>query len=762
MPSSSCLADLYQANQYHVREASGCLLVGFKADTVSFIVKEVRNMSPLEKADAEALYAELQVLGRIYGCRQFRIVAYGGYRKEALEFELYGLAVSDSRYVDSLASNRHVELFSHNEAAYRAIEAGFQTHRIGAVVQATGTGKSFLIARYIAEHADDRVLVIAPNITILNEIRCAAERRYGNSESSIVYCTFQALARARSLGNQAWLPLANHILIDEFHHSGADVWGEAIREIIEANPQARVLGTSATPIRPEGMIDTVDIYFEGNLFYELTLPAAWHYGILPVPLLVQSVYGLEEQLDKLQRALDRSGCMPFRRNYIQKKLDTARVDFKNSLGATELIRRFLPQEVRKLLVFCRNKADLRQMVPEVIGWLSAAGREVEVFEIHNDRSERENVRTLEAFRKTGEKLHILFSINMLIEGLHVEGVDAAIFLRRTESYVVTLQQLGRCLKAGSGRQPVILDFVNNLSGKSVYDVLASDFERLSVLRAPYGFEGISDFRVTGFFSDIHQRVEEILAQLEPWQLMYDRLLAYRATEKDWPSATEGKLGMWCHTQRIVRRRGALSVERIAQLDELGFEWEQQDSMWLKQYRILKGFYQQQGRWPKRGEGGLGAWCNTQRQARKNGRLTKERIRWLDAIGFIWEYDWEKEWYKQYNELLRFESVHHRFPKTTEGRLGSWCVTQRKMRRRNELNEERIRLLDAIHFPWSTESVWMENFNRLKAFRAAEGRWPTSREGTLGSWCFVQKRLFRKGILLAERLKKLKEIGFDLT
>ena len=61
---------------------------------------------------------------------------------------------------------------------------------------------------------------------------------------------------------------------------------------------------------------------------------------------------------------------------------------------------------------------------------------------------------------------------MLIEGLHVEGVDAVLFLRRTESYIVTLQQLGRCLDAGAGKQPVVLDFVNNLSGKSVYDVMA--------------------------------------------------------------------------------------------------------------------------------------------------------------------------------------------------------------------------------------------------------------------------------------------------
>lgn len=141
------------------------------------------------------------------------------------------------------------------------------------------------------------------------------------------------------------------------------------------------------------------------------------------------------------------------------------------------------------MVFCRDKDELHAMVPEVTGWLEKAGFTVYVFEVHNGRTERENEKTLSFFRKDTGKVNVLFSINMLIEGLHVEGVDAAIFLRRTESYVVTLQQLGRCLKAGSNYRPVILDFVNNLSGKSVYNVMSCDLERLSSIPGPRGVKG---------------------------------------------------------------------------------------------------------------------------------------------------------------------------------------------------------------------------------------------------------------------------------
>lgn len=746
------LLALYHAAHFYATESEGYLLVGFRADTVSFIVKEIWNGAPFTQPEVETCYADFQRIGELYGCRHFRIVAHGGYLPEALAFELHGLTVCGEDYLESLASGRHIELFSHNEAAYRAIEAGFREHRMGTVVQATGTGKSFLIARYIVSHADDRILVIAPNVTILGEIKQAI----GLKLPGVTYKTFQAVVRSGE-GEQA--QAYDHILIDEFHHFGAEVWGGAVQDIIEKNPGARVLGTSATPIRPEGMIDTVDVYFEGNVFYELALPQAWYYKILPVPVLVQSVYGLNSQLEKLQQTLDRLDCTDKRRKELQRKLDAARVDFSVTLGAPQLVKQFLPASVRKLLVFCRDKEDLRQMLPEVMGWLKEAGLEAVSFEVHNGKSEGENSRTLKAFRRETERLHVLFSINMLMEGLHVEGVDAALFLRRTESYVVTLQQLGRCLKAGSNRKPVILDFVNNLSGKSVYDVMARDMERMSVVRSPKDFEGVSHFEVTGFFSDIQKRVSEILAELEPWQIMYERLLEYRVTEKDWPSVTEGKLGLWCHTQRMSRKRGALQDERIQKLEAIDFEWEQQDSRWMRTFEEVKAFYAEKGTWPKRGESALSVWCNTQRQARRNGKLTKERIRKLEGLDFLWKQDLDSDWRDNYNELKTFQAKHKRFPKASEGSLGAWCCTQRKSRKQEQLSDDRIQKLDAIGFIWSPDEVWEKNYEQLILFHTKKFRWPTSREGTLGSWCFVQRKAYKKGQLSDERIRKLEAIGF---
>lgn len=746
------LRDLYLSYHYFVTEESGCLLVGFKEDSVSFVVKELWNEEAIGLQEVDRLYTEMQRVGEMCGCNQYRILAHGGYLPEALSFELHGLTVSDESYLKSLESGRHIELFSHNETAYRAIEEGFKKNRIGAVVQATGTGKSFLIARYITNYSEDKILVIAPNVTIISEIK----KVVGDRVPSVTYRTFQSLCLRREMTKNI---KADHIIIDEFHHFGAEVWGKAMQEVIDMNPEARVLGMSATPIRPEEKMDTVEIYFKGNLFHELTLSMAWYYRILPVPILVQSVFDLNDQLEKVQSQLNKSGCTDERRQRIQEKINFARLDFRSSWNASELIRRYLPREVKKLLVFCKDKEDLKNMVPEVSGWLREAGFETETFEIHNGQSYRINEKVLKDFRKETGKLNVLFSINMLIEGLHVEGVDAAMFLRRTESYVVALQQLGRCLKAGSEGHPVVLDFVNNLLGRSVYDAMSREMAYHPALRSPKTFKGFTEFQVTGFLSDIRARVDDMLAELDAWPVMYERLVEFRNRLERWPVAGEGKLGNWCNTQRIAKKKGTLSGDYIQRLNQIGFEWEVQDNRWLQCFEELKQFILKEGRCPKRGEGKLNTWCNTQRQARKKGMLSEERVGLLDSIGFWWEQNLDQLWQENWQEVLSFYQNNHFWPKSQEGKLGAWCSTQRKARKQGMLSSDRIKQMDAEGFIWTVDEKWQENYEQLKRFYQENHRWPTARENKLGSWCFVQRRSLKKGELSPARKELLDNIGF---
>ena len=67
--------------------------------------------------------------------------------------------------------------------------------------------------------------------------------------------------------------------------------------------------------------------------------------------------------------------------------------------------------------------------------------------------------------------------------------------------------------------------------------------------------------------------------------------------------------------------------------------------------------------------------------------------------------------KNYEELKSFVRKYRRFPKSTEGNLGGWCHTQRKMRKQGKLPNDRRLLLDKIGFVWSAEQVWQGNFEQ---------------------------------------------------
>ena len=63
-----------------------------------------------------------------------------------------------------------------------------------------------------------------------------------------------------------------------------------------------------------------------------------------------------------------------------------------------------------------------------------------------------------------DHLKLLFCVNMLNEGLHVNDIDGVIMLRPTISPIIYLQQLGRALSVGHNEHPLIFDIVNNSLG----------------------------------------------------------------------------------------------------------------------------------------------------------------------------------------------------------------------------------------------------------------------------------------------------------
>jgi hypothetical protein len=65
--------------------------------------------------------------------------------------------------------------------------------------------------------------------------------------------------------------------------------------------------------------------------------------------------------------------------------------------------------------------------------------------------------------------------------------------------------------------------------------------------------------------------------------------------------------------------------------------------------------------------------------------------------------WEA-WKKTYDELVDYLKVNLFWPPSKGETLGKWCTTQRTLWRREQLDEERFKLLNDIGFIWHPPNV----------------------------------------------------------
>lgn len=105
------------------------------------------------------------------------------------------------------------------------------------------------------------------------------------------------------------------------------------------------------------------------------------------------------------------------------------------------------------------------------------------------------------------------------------------------------------------------------------------------------------------------------------------------------------------------------------------------------------------------------------------------------------------------------------------RLGEWVLRQRRVRKQRKLSAERERLLETLGFSWSVVGkepahLWEAMFEALAAFERRFGhcdvppQWAEDR--TLGAWVARQRRAYAQGRLASERAARLVQLGMSFA
>ncbi|GFH60152.1 hypothetical protein CTEN210_16628 [Chaetoceros tenuissimus] len=167
------------------------------------------------------------------------------------------------------------------------------------------------------------------------------------------------------------------------------------------------------------------------------------------------------------------------------------------------------------------------------------------------------------------------------------------------------------------------------------------------------------------------------------------------------------------------QKGSLTDERFEALQSINFTFEtnyryadRQDLRdWEKEFLELQRYYNERGTSVVPASHPSYSWSELQRneykkwQQKKNSLITKERIKLLNSIGFLWRSD-DAEWYLNYQTMKEHYDVHgsidlHEIDDISL-RVGEWTEKQISLESTNGLDEKKKNLLQDIGIVFDTK------------------------------------------------------------
>ena len=467
-----------------------------------------------------------------------------------------------------------INLKKHNEKAYQKIKDMLKETDRAAVVHPTGTGKTYIALKWI-EETSGKTIYVAPSNHILSQVKEDVEKAKESGEISdeqykrykeVKYVTYTSLMELSKMESGY-----DNIIIDEFHRCGAPEWSKGVDRIIKQSPNAKILGMTATPIRAVDNKDMADAIFKGNVASEMTLEEAVAEGIIEAPIYINGIYSLQEEIKRAESNIEKISNEEAKKE-LRKDIEEAKRHLEQVEGLDDIFAKYAGDKKEgKYIVFCNDINDMHKKMQESNKWFEKVG-ETRIYEVSYRKSDKLNEDTIKRFKEEGEKINLLFSVDKLNEGVHVDGIDGVIMLRKTGSPIVYTQQLGRALSVGNEGTPIVFDLVNNIdSSEYIYEFM----ERVQKIRQERGLDekNIGNFKIFDIQRDVKEILEKIteklrrtsylekIYEIKEWMERNETTIPPRGGGKDLPEE-ERKLGIVLGTirQNLIKPYKELKTE----------------------------------------------------------------------------------------------------------------------------------------------------------------------------------------------------------
>lgn len=335
-----------------------------------------------------------------------------------------------------------------------------QDEKKALLISATGTGKTYASAFALRQMKPKRALFLVHREQIAKQAKKSYQNVFGDTktfgilsgthkdyDADLIFSTVQTMSKDDILSKYA--PDAfDVIVVDEVHRAGASMH----QKIMDYFTPKLYLGMTASPERTDGF----DIFelFDHNIAYEIRLNQALEENLLcPFHYFGISEIEIEGEIVGDDTKFSHLVCDERVRHIIEK------TEYYGFSG-----------ERVKGLIFCSSKAESKELSKKFneVGYrtLDLSGEDSQ------EARERAIDRLVSDDRE--DKLDYIFTVDIFNEGVDIPEINQVIMLRKTESPIVFVQQLGRGLRKAEGKEfVIILDFIGNYENNFMIPIALS-------------------------------------------------------------------------------------------------------------------------------------------------------------------------------------------------------------------------------------------------------------------------------------------------
>ena len=694
-----------------------------------------------------------------------------------------------------------VGLYEHNAESYKKIKRAYERgQNVAGIVHATGTGKTYNALELAYDNKDKKIIYVVPSTGIIEHIKKMIEdnpnldlkKDFPNLEFR-TYQSFISLSKEEIQNIQCDL-----LILDEFHHIGAPVWGARINTMIETHPNMKIFGMTAYTLRDRGTsyerdmaADDSDELFSNKIESRYDLCDAMIDGILPKPIYKSAYINLMGTESKLEEKVQQLSASSSEYQEYMKILSNVKKRIHEAPSIPDILRKNIKLN-GKYIYFCPpcsedGTNDIETIKKQAIEWFKQFVKEEDIV-IYTSTSDMREYGKLnrDAFykditiegEKVDNKLRIMFAINQYNEGIHAPNIDGVIMGRGTSSDIVYFEQLGRALSVRGNTKETF----EELEKHSVEELTNMCKSRDIPLKESQTKEELIEKLIAPVVIDLTNNYE-FIKELE--NNLKNRIKTLQSNK--------------ANGHRVIKIKDAtFDIEIVNQdlFEMLRYVSDRLTRTWEDHYKLAKAYFEHHGdllipatfatsdgyTFDENGVK-LGSWLFRQRNS--FNKLTSEQKELLTSIDFTSSV-YDDRWLKNY-EIVRAYYEHYgnlRIPvkfRTKNGithdengvRIRNWVNYQRMYF--SKLTEKQQQLVTSMGLVLTTRKVhsWEENYKLAKIyyehygdllipvkFKTSDGYTYDENGIKLGTWMREQRYSFSK--LSPEKQELLKSIGFVLN